>query len=73
MYLCERARPDIGHALSYLCTRLSSPSNDDKDELNRVIAQGRLPLSIPGLDGHLHLCPNPIGLIVHYLLLWLEV
>ena len=34
MYVCKRARPDIKLALSYLCTKVSCPSTDDKDKLD---------------------------------------
>ena len=37
MYVCKRARPDIEPALSYLCTKVSRPTNQDQDKLNRLL------------------------------------
>ena len=37
LYICKRARPDIEPALSFLCTRVSKPTPDDKEKLNRVL------------------------------------
>ena len=37
LYTCKRASPDIEPALSYLCTRVSKPTIDDREKLNRVL------------------------------------
>ena len=37
MYLCKRARPDIEPALSYLCTKVSSPNCNNRVKLDRVL------------------------------------
>jgi len=35
LYLCKRARPDIQTAVAFLCTRVSSPSEQDWKKLSR--------------------------------------
>ena len=37
LYIYKRARPDIEPALSFLCTRVSKPTSDDREKLNRVL------------------------------------
>ena len=37
MYLCNRARPDIEPALSYLFTKVSRPNQGDRAKLDRVL------------------------------------
>ena len=37
MYICKRAKPDIKPALSYLCTKVSCPSIDDKEKFDRLL------------------------------------
>ena len=37
LYICKQARPDIEPALSFLCTRVSNPTVDDKKKLNRIL------------------------------------
>ena len=33
LYLCKRARPDIGLPVHYLCTKVKSPSKEDESKL----------------------------------------
>ena len=33
----QRKRPDISHAVSFLCARVKSPDNDDYKKIHRVI------------------------------------
>jgi hypothetical protein len=37
LYLCKRARPDIQTAVSFLCTRVTQPDEDDWKKLGRCI------------------------------------
>ena len=37
LYICKRARPDIEPAISFLCTRVSSPNVADNVKLTRVL------------------------------------
>jgi Reverse transcriptase (RNA-dependent DNA polymerase) len=37
LYLCQRGRPDVRTAVSYLCRRTSAPDIDDYKKLTRVI------------------------------------
>ena len=37
LYICKRARPDIEPAISFLCTRVSSPNIVDNVKLTRVL------------------------------------
>lgn len=37
LYLCKRARPDIGLAVHYLCTRVKGPTNDDVLKLETIL------------------------------------
>ena len=37
LYICKRARPDVEPAISYLCTRVSSPTKEDDNKLTRVL------------------------------------
>ena len=37
MYVCKRARPDIEPALSYLCTKVSCRSTNDKEKLDCLL------------------------------------
>jgi hypothetical protein len=37
LYLCKRARPDIGLPVHYLCTKVKSPSEEDEFKLERVL------------------------------------
>ena len=37
LFLCKRGRPDVQTAVSFLCTRVKKPDNDDYKKLARVI------------------------------------
>jgi Fe-S cluster biogenesis protein NfuA len=37
LYLSQRTRPDISLAVSFLCTRVSVPTKNDQNKLNRVL------------------------------------
>ena len=37
LFLGQRGRPDIRNAVSFLCTRVKSPDNDDYNKIHRVI------------------------------------
>eukprot|EP00978_Attheya_sp_CCMP212_P014510 scaffold37028_cov57-Attheya_sp.AAC.1 len=37
LFLCKRARPDIQTEISFLCTRVKAPDEDDYKKLSRVI------------------------------------
>ena len=37
LYICKRARPDIEPAISYLCTRVTSPTKEDDIKLTRIL------------------------------------
>ena len=47
LFLCKRARPDIQTAISYLCTRVTNPSEDDYKKLTRVIRYLRGTVNMP--------------------------
>ena len=37
LFVCKRARPDLQTAISFLCTRVKNPNEDDYKKLARVI------------------------------------
>lgn len=48
LYLCQRGRPDLQTAISFLCRRTSAPDEDDYKKLTRVMRylQGTLDLKL---------------------------
>jgi hypothetical protein len=48
LYLCQRGRPDLQTAISYLCKRTSAPDEDDYKKLTRVMRylQGSIELKL---------------------------
>ena len=51
LYAGKRARPDIQLAVAFLCTRVSSPDEDDLEKLKRVIEYIRATIFIPLILG----------------------
>jgi hypothetical protein len=47
LFLCKRARPDIQTAVSFLCTRVKAPDNDDYKKLTRVMRYLRGTVNMP--------------------------
>jgi hypothetical protein len=47
LFLCQRARPDIQTAVSFLCTRVKKPDTDDYQKLGRVMRYLRGTASMP--------------------------
>jgi hypothetical protein len=47
LFLCKRARPDIQTSVSFLCTRVKSPNEDDYKKLSRVIRYLRGTIDMP--------------------------
>ena len=47
LYLSQRARPDIRTAVSFLCSRLNKPDQDDYKKLSRVVKYLRGTLDLP--------------------------
>jgi len=47
LFLCKRARPDIQTAVSFLCTRVKGPDNDDYKKLTRLVKYLRDTLEMP--------------------------
>jgi hypothetical protein len=37
LFLCKRGRPDIQTAIAFLCTRVQTPTHDDRNKLTRVM------------------------------------
>ena len=47
LYLCKRARPDIGLPVHYLCTKVKSPSKEDESKLERVLGYLKSTIHMP--------------------------
>ena len=47
LYLCKRARPDIGLPVHYLCTKVKSPSREDELKLERVLGYLKSTMHMP--------------------------
>eukprot|EP00978_Attheya_sp_CCMP212_P009535 scaffold22554_cov58-Attheya_sp.AAC.1 len=47
LFLCKRARPDIQTAVSFLCTRVKGPDQDDYKKLTRLVKYLRATLEMP--------------------------
>ena len=47
LYLSKRARPDIQLSVSFLCTRLRGPDNDDYNNLARVMKYIKGTINLP--------------------------
>ena len=47
LYLCKRARPDIGLAVHYLCTRVKGPTKDDVLKPERLLGYLKSTVHMP--------------------------
>ena len=47
MYLSQRGRPDLRTAVSFLCTRVNKPDNDDYKKLRRVMQYLQATVNLP--------------------------
>eukprot|EP00978_Attheya_sp_CCMP212_P041395 scaffold236983_cov49-Attheya_sp.AAC.1 len=47
LFLCKRARPDTQTAVSFLCTRVKGPDQDDYKKLTRLVKCLRATLDMP--------------------------
>ena len=51
LFVAKRSRIDVDLAVSYLCTRVSSPTEGDWDKLRRVLTYLKMTLGMPSILG----------------------